>query len=151
MTDTSPGQPLTPCLTDGRFLRSVQHILLAAQEQVDALALRCLGGGGCCKFDLAGHRLYVSIGELALLTADGPPRPNRDLPPLRCPYQCGPRCTARRSRPLGCRTHFCDPSHDDTLAAIYEAHHARIRRLHDRFAKPYAYVELTAALASMSK
>ena len=27
--------------------------------------------------------------------------------PWRCPYQQGNRCGARRVRPLGCRTYFC--------------------------------------------
>jgi Fe-S-cluster containining protein len=35
--------------------------------------LQCLAGGNCCRFDLVGHRLYVSAGELALLTLELPP------------------------------------------------------------------------------
>lgn len=105
----------------------------------------CLGGGACCRFDLADHRLYVSTGELALLTREAPVSP---APPGKCAYQLGPRCIARDRRPLGCRTYFCNRLHDGDLSATYEDFHRRLRRLHERLGLPYYYVELTAALAS---
>ena len=110
-------------------------------------ASSCLGGGGCCRFDLAGHRLYVSIGELALLTRQPPGR--REPAPLRCPYQDGPRCTARARRPLGCRVFFCRRKEGGAPARTYEDCHALIRRLHDRYGAHYAYLELTGALREL--
>ena len=38
---------------------------------------QCLGGGACCRFDLMGHRVYLSTGELALLGRTDPPAPER--------------------------------------------------------------------------
>lgn len=105
---------------------------------------RCLGGGACCRFDLAGHRLYASTLELALLTT----APMADASRCgrgRCPYQLGPRCTARERRPLGCRLYFCGPG-EATLDA--ESWHGRVRDLHDRFQLTYVYQELTGALGS---
>ena len=105
----------------------------------------CLGGGACCRFDLFDHRLYATVGELAILLQTDPPRPER-TEQNRCPYQNGPRCLARENRPLGCRVFFCRerPGIEETDA--YEAAHNQIRRLHADHNVPYAYVELISAL-----
>ena len=65
-----------------------------------------MGGGTCCKLNLRDHRLYVSVGELALLTLESPPAPQRAWR-CHCLSQVGPECTAYRRRPLGCRVFFC--------------------------------------------
>lgn len=133
------------CARDGDFIAS----LLGVYERVDtAIATRdaaCMGGGACCKFDAFGHRLYISAGELAVLTESPPPEPVRRG---HCPYQVGPRCTARQRRPLGCRVFFCDPAAEDWSTVEYERFHAEIRGLHERHCLPYAYVELVAGLRS---
>ena len=108
----------------------------------------CLGGGACCRFDLFDHRLYVTLGELALLNRSGPGEPSR-LDNNRCPYQQGPRCLARENRPLGCRVFFCREKLDSPDIKdydAYEAMHERIGELHAKHGVPYAYVELIAAL-----
>jgi hypothetical protein len=113
-------------------------------RQLDALGLTCLGGGTCCRFELAGHRLYVSTLELALLTARSP-WPGRPGRAMRCPYQRLGRCTARSARPLGCRVYFCQgPS--ETLEAICARAHREVVDIHERHGVPYAYRELTGAL-----
>ncbi len=104
----------------------------------------CWGGGACCRFDLAGHRLYASTLELALLTT-APMADASRCDRGRCPYQLGSRCTARDRRPLGCRLYFCRPG-EATFDA--EAWHGRVRDLHDRFQLTYVYQELTGALRS---
>ena len=125
--------------------------LLRLYERVDselaAGGARCYGGGACCRFDLMGHRVYASTGELAILT--GEPPPERPPTPLRCPYQLGPRCRAHPRRPLGCRVFFCRTGPDDLSSETYERFHRRIRGLHDRFGVPYLYAELTAALEQL--
>jgi Fe-S-cluster containining protein len=124
--------------------------LRAVYAQADAEAakrnLSCRACGGCCRFATAGHRLLASAAELALLLEGSPPacRPE----PGRCPYQQGARCTARERRPLGCRVYFCDePS--AAAAGRYERHHRQVRRLHAERGLPYAYAELTGALAEL--
>jgi Fe-S-cluster containining protein len=109
----------------------------------------CLGGGACCRFDLAGHRLYASTLELAGLWQETMVDPSR-APRRRCPFQRGPRCTARAWRPLGCRTHFCGAG-AERIAAIHEPLHARIRELHRTFGLEYRYVEVTAGLVRLMK
>ena len=149
------------CRSRGEFLAALRRLY----EEVDrrlAGGAKCLGGGGCCKFDLAGHRLYLTAGELALL-ADSPPPPPRGGPApeggsirskapdkplreLRCPYQHRGRCSAYPRRPLGCRVYFCRAAARGGPPAAYEEFHRKLIELHERFALPYLYVELTAAL-----
>ena len=136
------------CARDGAFLAALREVHGRADAAVDEAAATCLGGGACCRFDLAGHRLYASAGELALLVAERPPQPQR-VRRGRCPYQVGPMCTARRNRPLGCRLHFCRGPAVEGLKATYEHLHGLIRRLHERRGLAYAYAELTAALAEV--
>jgi hypothetical protein len=138
---------------------SLRDAVRTAQSQPDALAAltdlyqqldttladsdaRCLGGGTCCRFDLAGHRLYVTTLELALFMRQPPTGP---IVPLRCPYQRGPHCHARTVRSLGCRTYFC---RSPELTDLYETYHQAIAHLHDQYAIPYLYVELTSGLAA---
>ena len=132
------------CRRDEAFLADLAEIL----RQADAATTSntCRACGQCCHFEEFGHRLYVSTGELALLTAVEPPGPCR---PGRCPYQVGSRCTARQRRSLGCRVFFCDEAGGETSAELYEKHHGQIRRLHARSRMDYHYVELTAALAQL--
>ena len=110
----------------------------------------CMGGGACCRFDLFDHRLYVTVGELALLMRTEPEDPSRTAL-NRCPYQQGPRCLARQNRPLGCRVFFCREEPDARDNGLYEASHRRICELHARHDVPYAYVELISALKILHK
>ena len=138
------------------FCRRLPEMMAALEEiyrRVDAdiaaaaTATTCLGGGACCRFDLAGHRLYVSTAELALLTQQQPWR-RGECQRLRCPYQAGPRCTARPLRPLGCRVFFCRCGEGEEDRA-YETYHGLIRQLHDNCGAHYAYLELTEALREL--
>jgi hypothetical protein len=142
-----------PCAKAGAFLAAIGELYEEVDRRVAAGGARCLGGGGCCKFDLAGHRLYLSTGELVFLAHDAPPAAR--AAPGRCPYQSGGRCLARARRPLGCRVYFCragrrrtetENAPDAAQDILYEEFHGRIKALHERFGVPYQYVELTAAM-----
>lgn len=65
-----------------------------------------------------------------------------------CPFQVGRLCSVHRIRPLGCRLFFCDPSAVPWLNEVHEQHLAELRRLHERFDVPYAYMEWRAGLAA---
>lgn len=154
LTDwSSPAKPgladaVAACARDGAFLAGLREVYGRADAAVEAAAATCLGGGACCRFDLAGHRLYASAGEMALLLATRPPRPRRTSRG-RCPYQVGPACTARRNRPLGCRLYFCRGPAAEGLKATCERLHGLVRRLHERHGLTYVYAELTAGLAEV--
>ena len=135
---------LSPSLTEA--MASLYRHVDAA---VEALRPVCLGGGSCCRFDHAGHRLYVTELELRYLLAVKRADPARAAR-QRCPYQFGPRCCAREHRPLGCRTYFCKLSGAAAKAveALHEPFHEQLVRLHAIEGVPYRYVEWTAALAN---
>lgn len=130
------------------MMAALEEVYRHVDADVTDAPASCLGGGACCRFDLAGHRLYVSTAELAML-ARRKPSNNKVFQRLRCPYQAGPRCTARASRPLGCRTFFCRHGGDDWSSRTYEIYHAQIKALHDKCGAHYVYVELTEALGEM--
>jgi Fe-S-cluster containining protein len=141
-------EQVSACRACGDFLHEIQRAYDQVDGRISELGLRCLGGGACCKFDLAGHRLYLSTGELALLTQQA--RRVGQCRPLRCPYQVGPRCLAREVRPLGCRVFFCGRSKTSLLSSIYEESHRRIRQLHENHCLPYSYVEIAASCLQLS-
>jgi len=138
-------QAVTRCALDTVLLDGIREIYARADRIVAERGMLCMGGGTCCRFDRVAHRLYVTVGELALLTtvrrADTP-RTERN----RCPYQSGPRCTARNVRPLGCRVFFCRQGAGGEANDIYEALHRDICDLHADRGVPYSYVELISAL-----
>jgi Fe-S-cluster containining protein len=55
------------CRRSPRFLAELGLLYAEIQPLALQSGARCLGGGGCCKFDLAGYRLYLTTGELAML------------------------------------------------------------------------------------
>ncbi len=130
------------------FVAALGELYSCVDDELSAVGAVCKGGGSCCKFDLAGHRLFVSAGELALLSAEAPPNPHRALL-RRCPWQTGPLCTAHTRRPLGCRTYFCDRPTTDACQAIYERYHNAISQLHEAHSLEYRYVELTCACVEL--
>jgi Fe-S-cluster containining protein len=148
-----------------RFLAELKDLYEEINRLPAGSASPCLGGGGCCKFDLAGHRLYLTAGEMAFLV-EAPPAPiscsrgacetipgaapssgdGTGRAKMRCPYQRRGRCSAYDRRPLGCRAYLCRPADPDWCSRVYEQYHKRVAQLHERFALPYFYVELTAGL-----
>ena len=135
-----------------RFLEELQKILDDTDVSVSKLKPICKACGKCCHFAEMSHRLYASTGEIALLVQDNPPLSSREL---MCPYQKGNICTSRKSRPLGCRTFFCDPPQKKAsitafLHDVYENSHRKITKLHGRYEICYQYRELTEACAELS-
>ena len=136
------------CRRDAVFLTALQDLYKRVDDEMGRRGALCLGGGGCCKFDLTERCVYLSTGELALLT---------ELPPMaldrcergRCGYQSGPRCTARARRPLGCRIFFCGRALTNFIHESYEAHHKQITLLHQMRCLPYAYTELTRSVLQL--
>jgi Fe-S-cluster containining protein len=144
-----PPEAVRLCLRDERFLAGIRGLYEEVDRRTAGSGAHCLGGGACCKFDRTGHRLYLTMGELAILTQVPPPPDGAaalHAGRRRCPYQVQGRCRAYARRPLGCRVYFCRPADPQTPGRTYEEFHARLALLHRRFARPYLYTELTAAL-----
>jgi Fe-S-cluster containining protein len=124
---------------------AVLHLYDEVDAEIARAGWTCMGGGTCCRFDRMGHRLYLTTLERdVLLAAEATPAWSRARRG-RCPYQRHNRCEARRHRPLGCRTYFCRAA-SEASDGLYERFHARLGRLHERFALAYRYTELTGAL-----
>ncbi len=129
------------------LLRALMDLYSRVDSRIAQADLACRGDGACCHFARAGHRLFVSPVELAMLTLDEPGAPEL-LGELRCPYQVNERCTARLRRPLGCRTYFCQAD-EDFSAGLYEEFHAELGALHERHDTRYEYMELSSAVAEV--
>ena len=145
---TGLSEAVAECRRQEAVASALAELYARIDEESAAAGATCLGGGVCCKIDLTGQRLYLTTVELALLARTRPARGLR-AGAGRCAYQVGPRCTARDRRPLGCRAFFCRPQLRDWSGRTYERYHRHICRLHERYHLPYAYVELTAALAEL--
>jgi hypothetical protein len=103
----------------------------------------CVISGRCCRFEEYGHRLFVTTMELAAFVASHPQIPEPDLG---CPFQVGKLCGVHQIRPFGCRMFYCDPAAQHWQNEVYERFHATLKRLHERFAVPYAYLEWRESL-----
>jgi Fe-S-cluster containining protein len=98
--------------------------LLALYARADALyaPFSCDASTECCRFGVTGREPYVTSVELAEIehavaargrSIPGPEPRARSVPlakdERRCPLlDAAGRCTIYASRPLGCRTFFCD-------------------------------------------
>lgn len=146
----APGPPRT---LDDRGLAAARGALRVIYDELDAEVARrgptCWLSGRCCRFAEAGHTLFVSAPEAALLVADAPPPPRPLDDGATCPWQDDHgRCTAREARPLGCRVYYCDPAYGDRAAAeLSEEFLGRLKRLADQLGLPWDYAPLHRHLA----
>ena len=148
--DLDLARAIVQCGQDESFLQKILDVYEDITQADPTGQPRCMGGGACCRFDMFDHRLYVTLGELALLRRSEPVDISRtEL--NRCPYQQGPKCHARQNRPLGCRVFFCREKPDIRDNDVYETAHKRISQLHETHDLPYAYAELISALNILHK
>ncbi len=136
------------CRQNPAFLDAIRDVYRRADEDVAKLQPGCQACGECCKFDLADHRLYLSTGELAILS-DEPPPSVEPCRALRCPYQADTLCLARNRRATGCRIFFCNSILSDQISDFYEAYHTEIRHLHETHCLPYIYAEVTSSILQL--
>lgn len=127
----------------------------SADDTIAALRPKCELSGKCCNFPEYGHKLYATILETDFAAEHGPDDGARDATGGAigvaergdwCAFYHFQRCHARETRPLACRTYFCDP---DTTAALIEVHErllAELRALARRHAWPDGYGDFTELL-----
>lgn len=127
-------------------LRSrVLEVYAAVDAAVAAENPRCDASGRCCRFTEYGHTLFLSRFEADILLekAPGYSKPvSRDF----CPFQVQGLCTARDSRPLGCRIYFCDPNFQEQQHAITENAVAKLKAIADEFDAGWNYAPLHVLL-----
>jgi hypothetical protein len=111
--------------------------------EVTLLGPVCQLSGRCCRFKEFGHTLFVSTAEVRLLVGSAPP-PRRPLDDGEtCPWQDDRgHCTARESRPLGCRVYYCDPSYEGFAYDLSERYIGRLKTLTSEHGLPWDYAPL---------
>jgi Fe-S-cluster containining protein len=135
---------------DAALRDRVLEVYAAVDAAVAAENPRCEASGRCCRFTEYGHTLFLSEfeAEILLETAPAYAKPvTRDF----CPFQVDGLCTARESRPLGCRIYFCDPTYQDKQNAITETAVAKLKTLADEFDAGWNYSPLHVLLNSAER
>ena len=130
---------------DAALRSRVLEVYAAVDAAVAAENPRCEASGRCCRFTEYGHTLFLSAFEADILLESAPvyAKPvTRDF----CPFQVEGLCTARVSRPLGCRIYFCDPGYQDKQNAITETAVAKLKHLADEFDAGWNYAPLHVML-----
>src|SRR6476469_4074508 len=121
--------------------RRVLAVYADVDRAVAAAGPLCDASGRCCRFTEYGHTLFLSHFEAELLLEAAPPYPT-PVSADGCPFQVHGLCTARESRPLGCRIYFCDPAYQERMAEITEEAIAALKRLADAHGTGWHYAPL---------
>ena len=121
--------------------RRVLDVYAAVDAAVSAAAPRCDASGRCCRFTEYGHTLFLSAFEAEILLENAPAY---EQPVSRdgCPFQVDGLCTARDTRPLGCRIYFCDPAFQERMTALTEEAVAALKRIADAHGTGWHYSHL---------
>ena len=130
---------------DHELRTRVLEVYAEVDAAVAAAKPRCDASGRCCRFTEYGHTLFLSQFEADILleTAPAYSKPvTRDF----CPFQVNGLCTARESRPLGCRIYFCDPTFQEPQHAITEAAVAKLKAIADEYETGWNYAPLHVQL-----
>ena len=128
-------------------MEAVGRVYDAVAAEVARRQPRCELSGRCCRFEEYGHRLYVTTIELAgFHHGRGEVAGVEDWDGKGCPFQVSKLCGVHAIRPFGCRMFYCDPSAREWQNDVYERLHGDLKRLHDRLAVPYYYLEWRQAL-----
>ena len=115
--------------------------LLALYDELDrhlaTLDVECRACGRCCNFVRNDYQLYATyIERLLVVRRHGLPTLTRDGS---CGFLVDGRCSIHPSRPLSCRTFFCDPAHKPREQDLCHGWQRRIRAIVDRHGLPWEY------------
>src|SRR5216684_8701565 len=121
--------------------RRVLELYNEVDQAVAAAGPVCVASGRCCRFKEYGHVLFLSNLEAEVLLAGAPPY-EQPVSPDFCPFQKNNLCTARESRPLGCRVYYCDPTYQETGNLISDNFVKRLKVLANEHGAPWLYAPL---------
>lgn len=126
------------------------EVYARADAAVAAAGPRCDASGRCCRFAEYDHTLFISHFEAEILLETAP-RYSQPVSADGCPFQVEGLCTARASRPLGCRIYFCDPSYQLRMTEITEDALARLKAIADSHGTGWQYAPLHHFLNSAAR
>ena len=124
---------------------AVLRVYDAVDRAIAAAGPRCNASGRCCRFEEYGHTLFISQFEAELLLENAPPY-EKPVSPAGCPFQVDNLCTARESRPLGCRIYFCDPSYLEAGNRIMEEALSQLKAIAETHESGWWYAPLQSFL-----
>jgi Fe-S-cluster containining protein len=125
----------------GPWREKLVQLYAEVDAAVQAAGPRCEQSGRCCRFTEWGHVLFLSLWEAEYLL-EGAPDYQQPVGPDGCPFQVNRLCTARATRPLGCRIYFCDPSYQETAHRIMEQALSRLKQWVAEEGMPWRYAPL---------
>ncbi len=121
--------------------KDVLAVYATADAAVGAVAPRCDASGRCCRFTEYEHTLFISAFEAEILL-DNAPFYEQPVSRDGCPFQIEGLCTARDTRPLGCRIYFCDANYQARMAEITEESLAKLKQIADAHGTGWHYAPL---------
>lgn len=141
----------------------LKELYQQADRRIAALTPKCELSGRCCDFPNWGHQLFATILETDFAAEYGPGgtksgdiRPGAAGGVLHspgvaeqadwCAFYHQKRCHARETRPLACRTFFCDPDTTAPLLDLHEELLAEVRTVAHRHGYPEGYGDFVALL-----
>ncbi|MGD9689985.1 MAG: hypothetical protein AB7K52_10070 [Phycisphaerales bacterium] len=131
----------------------LEALFTLVADQISLRGPACWASGRCCNFEAFGHRLFVTGLEAAWVVRHAALE-HGAIEAARarggCPYQRENLCGIHDAKPLACRVFFCDRSAEEWQRTLMERLMIALRRLHDRHAVPYRYLEWREALRIVS-
>lgn len=152
MSATTLTRAVAAAAARSEVLEQVRALYVDLRAEIDLRRPVCISSGRCCKFEVYGHRLFVTTMELAVFTADLAVLKTSVSSPwdgTGCAFQRQGLCSVHGIRPFGCRMFFCDAGSTQWQNDTYERYHDRLKRLHDELGVPYLYVEWRQALREL--
>ena len=114
------------------------RLYAALDDRLREIGVACRQCGECCDFAKNDYRLYASFLERMLVVhRHGPPRL---APSGVCGFLVEGRCAIHTSRPLGCRTFFCDRAYKALEQDLYHECQRQLRAVTEKHHLPWEYV-----------
>lgn len=126
---------------------ALSELFARVDHEIHRIGPQCELSGRCCRFKEYGHDLFITGLEHDYLIETSTAAVTSLKYGENCPWQSNSgMCTARDSRPLGCRVFFCDPAYADSMPEIMESAIRDLRKIHIEADLAWDYRPLQAYL-----
>jgi Fe-S-cluster containining protein len=126
---------------------ALSELFARVDREILGIGPQCELSGRCCRFKQFGHDLFITGLEHDYLIETSSAAVMSLNYGENCPWQSKSGiCTARNSRPLGCRVFFCDPAYADSMPEIMESAIRDLKKIHIEADLAWDYRPLQAYL-----